>query len=292
MSAEQFKIVTAPSSIKIFPYCSPYDGIVVSHPSNLIWYQQSSSVWFTFRQLSTFDKLKHGVFSRRGGFSQPPYAECNVSFRLGNHKDTLKNHLKLRDNIGVKEIAHMQQIHGDTIEKVSLWHKYDTAPVADAMITESYDLGLMIKLADCQGIIIYDPVKHILGVVHSGWRGNVINIVSKAVNKMISSFDCNPSDIHAAFGPSLGPCCAEFRTWKDIFPKYFEQFMITDNYFDLWAVTCYQLINAGIRPEHIELAAICTKCNYSWFFSYRGEGETGRFAVIAFLIPIDNNLSC
>ena len=289
MSAEQFKIITAPSSIKIFPYRSPYNGIVVSPPSDLTWHMKSSFVWFTFQQLSTFEKLKHGVFSRRGGFSLPPYAECNVSFKLGNPKDTFKNHLALMDNIGVKGIAHMQQIHGDMIERISLWHKNNIVPVADAMITESYDLGLMIKLADCQGIIIYDPVKNILGVVHSGWRGNVVNLVAKTVNKMVLDFGCKPSDIHAAFGPSLGPCCAEFRSWKDIFPQYFEQFMIMDNYFDLWAITCYQLINAGVRPEHIELAAICTKCNYSWFFSYRGEGETGRFAVIAFLSPIGDN---
>ena len=292
MLAEKLKIITAPSSIKIFSYSSPYDGIVVSPPSDLIWYQRDNSVWFSFRQLSIFENFRHGVFSRVGGFSQTPYAECNVSFKLGNREDTLKNYLKIADNIGTKKIVHIQQVHGDTIENISLWPEAEIVPIADAMVTDLHDLGLMIKLADCQGIIIYDPVKHVLGMVHSGWRGNVINIVSKAIDKMVLDYDCNPSDMHTAFGPSLGPCCAEFKSWRDIFPEYFEQFMTVDNYFDLWAITCYQLINAGVKPEHIELAAICTKCNRSWFFSYRGEVETGRFGVIAFLNPLGYSSSC
>jgi copper oxidase (laccase) domain-containing protein len=61
--------------------------------------------------------------------------------------------------------------------------------------------------------------------------------------------------------------------------------MIRPDYFDLWEISRHQLMDAGIREDRIELAAVCTKCRTDLFFSYRGEGTTGRFATIVMLKP-------
>ena len=87
----------------------------------------------------------------------------------------------------------------------------------------------------------------------------------------------------AAIGPSLGPCCAEFVTYRDIFPEEFDRFMVDENHFDLWALSSWQLENAGMRPENIEVAGLCTRCRTDLFYSYRAEGNTGRFGTVAML---------
>ena len=88
---------------------------------------------------------------------------------------------------------------------------------ADAMITDVPGMGLMIKQADCQAVILFDPRKNVIANVHCGWRGNVKNILGRVVHLMEQRFHCKAEDLVAAIGPSLGPCCAEFITYRDIF---------------------------------------------------------------------------
>jgi copper oxidase (laccase) domain-containing protein len=101
---------------------------------------------------------------------------------------------------------------------------------------------------------------------------------------MEEEFGCRAGDMMAAIGPSLGPCCAEFINHEKIFPAEFVEFMIRNNYFDLWALSRRQLLGASLKSENIETAEICTKCRTDLFFSYRAEGVTGRFATVAMLM--------
>jgi hypothetical protein len=102
---------------------------------------------------------------------------------------------------------------------------------------------------------------------------------------MRTKFGCDPSQLRAAIGPSLGPCCAEFITYKEIFPESFRPFMIRDNYFNLWAISRSQLLESGLKEANIESADLCTRCRTDLFYSYRGEGKTGRFATVVMLKP-------
>jgi copper oxidase (laccase) domain-containing protein len=130
---------------------------------------------------------------------------------------------------------------------------------------------------------MYDPEMAVVAIVHCGWRGNTRNILGLVVDNMSSNFGCNPSEVIAAIGPSLGPCCAEFTSYRTIFPKEFEKYMVREHYFDLWEISRSQLLEAGLRDDRIEVSGICTKCNTDLFYSYRAEGTTGRFATVAML---------
>jgi hypothetical protein len=90
----------------------------------------------------------------------------------------------------------------------------------------------------------------------------------------------NPLDMVAAVGPSLGPCCAEYRDYKNLFPVEWNKYNTGNSRFDFWAITSDQLRDAGLPPERVEFARICTKCNSADFFSYRSETVTGRFASV------------
>ena len=160
---------------------------------------------------------------------------------------------------------------------------YQSVGESDAVITNIPRLGLLVKQADCQAVFLYDPINRVIASVHCGWRGQKLGLLGLVVQRMEAEFGCSAANMLAAIGPSLGPCCAEFITHKEIFPAEFTEFMIRDNYFDLWALSRRQLLDARLKSENIETAEICTRCRTDLFFSYRAEGVTGRFASVAML---------
>lgn|GEM_PF-47953 len=160
-----------------------------------------------------------------------------------------------------------------------------TPVTADAMITNLAGKALLVKQADCQAVILYDPIKKVISNVHCGWRGNAHGLLGRVIASMKEEFGCDPARMRAAIGPSLGPCCAEFVTHEEIFPESFRSFMTRDSHFDLRAISRFQLLEAGLQAAHIEAADCCTRCRTDLFFSYRGEGRTGRFATVVMLRP-------
>lgn len=242
--------------------------------------------YFQFPGLSSHPGLRHGVFTRLHGVSDPPFDTLNISYAVGDRPEQVKENIKkIRDVSQAEEVCYSNQAHGKGI--FVLDHNFSVrphaAPEADAMITNIPRIALLVAQADCQGTIIYDPKRNVVANVHCGWRGNVQDILGCVVIRMRDEFGCKESDLIAAIGPSLGPCCAEFVGYRDIFPETFEGFMVRENYFDFWALSRHQLQEVGLRPNNIEVAGICNRCRTDLFFSYRSEGKTGRFGTVAML---------
>lgn len=242
--------------------------------------------YYCFPGLSQHSSLCHRIFTRNGGLSSHPYKSLNISYSVGDDPSCVeKNMLAIKRNTGADRLVHMNQQHGKKV--ISIKEDDAAGPDrtcdADALITDIPSVAIMVKQADCQGIILFDPVKSVAAVVHSGWKGSVKNIIGETVKRMETDFSSNPENISAAIGPSLGPCCAEFRTYKEILPERFQDFMADTFHFDFWAISEMQLADAGLKKNNIEKAGICTKCNRDVFYSYRGEGATGRFATVALI---------
>jgi copper oxidase (laccase) domain-containing protein len=109
------------------------------------------------------------------------------------------------------------------------------------------------------------------------------------IGKMAEDFGCRPSDIHAGISPSLGPCCAEFINYRTEIPQSFWKYKDDAHRFNFWAITRDQLCGEGVSDRTIYSSGICTRCNPNLFFSYRGEGETGRFGAVAGLRSASGN---
>jgi polyphenol oxidase len=179
---------------------------------------------------------------------------------------------KLERSVGLRP-SFAIQIHSDQVIKIDQAPK--VRPQADGFMTNRKELAIGVKTADCLGVLLFDPVQNAIAAVHSGWRGAAQDIVAKAVYKMESEFDSKPSDLLAAIGPSIGPCCLEFTDPKKELPKVMHPF-VTKRYMDLWGYTVHRLAEAGVK--NIELKAECTKCHPDRYFSHRN-GDTGRMAV-------------
>ncbi|MBW2709629.1 MAG: peptidoglycan editing factor PgeF [Deltaproteobacteria bacterium] len=247
---------------------------------------QHRASYLQYQDLSQYHQLKHGTFTRHGGTSHSPYDSLNTSDAVGDsRKNVAENLMIIKQAMGARRILFTQQTHGTEVLIVDTetTETFGASWRADAMITNVSGVGLMIKQADCQAVILFDPAKNVIANVHCGWRGNVQNILERVVRTMAHHFDCRAEDLVAAIGPSLGPCCAEFITHRDIFPPNFEAFRVSENHFDLWRLSSHQLAMEGINPENITVSEICTRCHMDRFFSYRGEGVTGRFGTVVIL---------
>ena len=243
-----------------------------------------------FYQFELFEgcpELTHGIFTRDGGVSQAPQDGLNLAFMSGDTEENVRANQDLAAGVlGLERLAYAGQVHGDEALVVRLLDGYfprapgDMKKGYDALITPDAGVGLLVKLADCQGAIMYDPKTMALALVHSGWRGSVANILGKTVARLQTEFGVNPEDLLCGISPSLGPCCAEFVNYQEELP---EEFMVYRDgcHFDFWAVSRDQLTSAGLTDRHIEIAGLCTKCGGSDFYSYRRERTTGRFGLMA-----------
>jgi YfiH family protein len=249
---------------------------------------------FQFPALSALPGFFHGVFLRNAADGQGG----NVSFNLGMGDGTSEalvrsNRQKMVAFFGTGlRPVYGRQVHGKEVgifkrdgERLSR----DTADQlrldGDALITDMAGSALVILVADCQPVLIIDPVKHVVANVHSGWRGSIQNIIGETVGRMAVDFHSRPEDLVCGIGPSLGPCCAEFIHYKDELPQSFWKYRHSAFHFDFWQASRVQLTDAGVRRENIHISGLCTQCNPHLFFSYRGERPTGRFAAVVGIEP-------
>ena len=272
--------------------------------------QNNGVPFLEFRKISSFSGIRHGIFTRNSGTSIGPYRSLNVSFGVGDEdRNVIANRKIISQCINEKDLVFLNQVHGNrtiVFEKNRCSYTvFDTASVSDgeysenlpkpidnfhpeferrlegdAMVTNIPQKFLVIQVADCQSVLIYDPVQQVVANVHSGWRGSISNIIGQTLQVMEKSFGCRAHDIVAGVGPSLGPCCAEFVNYEKEIPKMYWKYRDNNNHFDFWAISCDQFSEAGIPTENVELSRLCTKCDSKRFFSYRKEGTTGRFAAL------------
>ncbi len=247
---------------------------------------------YEFPGLSAFSEIRHGIFTRKGGTSPPPFSSLNVSLDVGDNACLVeKNKTKVSAYFNKDELVFTHQVHGSD---VLVFKNADTdrpgpdkvVLEGDAMITDVPGKMLAIKAADCQPVFLFDPVQKVVANIHSGWRGSLQNIIKSTLNRMKSDFSCNPSNIIAGIGPSLGPCCGEFIHFKREIPEPYWKYKDERDHFDFWAISLDQLCAAGVPAENIHISRICTSCHTDLFFSYRKEGITGRFAAV---IGLKNN---
>ncbi|MFA5035224.1 MAG: peptidoglycan editing factor PgeF [Candidatus Margulisiibacteriota bacterium] len=210
-------------------------------------------------------------------------AAGNLSYYVGDDPaNVTANRQRLTKTLNLSNLTTAQQVHGSQLVIVTQGmggrgsHDHESAiPETDALITNLPDVCLMVQVADCVPILLYDPIKRVIAAVHAGWRGTVANIAGKTVGAMRQAFGSSPADIIAAIGPSIGACCFEVGEEVRLAAVKLPSSLLKDNHFDLWGANDYWLKEAGVNK--VETSRLCTSCNNDQFFSYRKSGgKTGR----------------
>jgi YfiH family protein len=197
-------------------------------------------------------------------------------------------------NIDSKELFLVKQVHGDRVFVLDDPQKsvdQVEQEEADALITHLTEKPIAVLTADCVPVILYDPEKHVVAVIHSGRKGTQSRIISKTISILSGSYGCHPKNVVMALGPAIGGCCYEvedpciipfrehFQGWKEFVTGNSQgRFML-----DLLKANEADGVEAGITKENIHRLGECTSCNNDRWFSYRKEGATGRIVSLAML---------
>ena len=263
--------------------------------------------YVSFNHFEQTALVSHCFMTRIGGVSEGDYSTLNPGLTTQDDtKKIAKNRAKISNLIGFKLSESIELEHGNKVHIIRKKEDNDGSIIADAVITNLKNEPLVILYADCVPVFILDPVTPAIALIHAGWRGTVLKIVTETVMAMQKEFNTNPSDCLAGIAPSIGKCCFEigedvakqfitaFEAWKDLEPylsnestnKHTDiQNINNKSYVDLWNINKRLLIQSGLLDSNISVSGLCTSCRKDLFFSYRRDKKiTGRMAAVLTLI--------
>jgi YfiH family protein len=169
------------------------------------------------------------------------------------------------DVIDQDAMASLDQIHSARILRTA---RVGRAGSADALVTNTLDLAISIRTADCLPILLTDSRNRAVAAVHAGWRGSAEQIVRRTIDEMRSEFDTSPKEIVAAIGPGIGKCCYE------VGEEVAREFGLgSAGKIDLAAINREQLMNSGVSASQIDTLDACTMCDAERWWSYRRDRE-------------------
>lgn len=252
-----------------------------------------NNIYF-FKNLLQYKDISHFISTREWE---------NLGFHVGDDPKKVLENRKIFSSslkIPLSNFVFANQVHGKNIAVITAKEKgkgsisqEDAIESTDGLITKEKNICLIILVADCVPILIFDPVKKVIAAVHAGRKGTSLQIAKEAVITFREKFKSNPKDLMAGLGPSIGPCHYEFST-PGVDQVQTQGISMKKNNkgnwsIDLWEENKKQLIESGVLAKNIEVSKICTYCNKNEFFSARGDGLTGRFAVGIVLKLKDEN---
>lgn len=235
--------------------------------------------------LDALDFIRHGFLSRVGGISEPPFSSLNFDTRDGDDIKNVEHNKTIAGRLfgfDASRVLTINQSHGNDaliIDKPVKDISGLSKTSADAIITNQYGIAIGILTADCVPILLADPVKKLVSVVHAGWRGTAKRIVQKTIETMVKHFGSGKKEIVAAIGPSIGQCCYKV---DEVVAKEFGDNGFINKEDDCWRLDLKkanlgQMVNSGILEKNISVEDFCTSCRNDLFFSYRADGKiTGR----------------
>ncbi len=266
------------------------------HAAGFYWRERQSVRALVCAALEQ-DGFTNAFSTRLGGVSPMPEAALNLA---GFNEDDAENIYENRRRFlqlfdGDWTLAGCWQMHSAEVRIVHDQREAEAKPgvlgddvYCDALVSNTPKILLGVKTADCVPVLLCDPKTGAFAAVHAGWRGTVASIIGRAITQLQSEYGTRAEDLRCAIGPAANTCC--YEVGSDVIERFKELFPQSDHLFtptsaghariDLQTANRGQLIAAGVSPERIHAAPLCTMDRNDLFFSYRREksirGRVGR----------------
>ncbi|MCU0431216.1 MAG: peptidoglycan editing factor PgeF [Cytophagaceae bacterium] len=237
-------------------------------------------------KLSEATGVRHFVSTKKGGYSQAPFASCNVSKLVGDEEQAvIQNREYLRDAIGAEHLVIPMQTHSDRFAWVNRTNALGSFPETDALLCKEEGIAIAVMSADCVPILFFDTQARMVAAVHAGWRGTCAGIVGKVLQAMWEA-GARPESTLAYIGPSISQ--KEYEVGPEVI-QAFQHFPAPERILEskptgkalcnLWEANLQIMLEHGIPGKNIEQSGICTASRTDLFYSARKEKpQTGRFA--------------
>jgi YfiH family protein len=227
-----------------------------------------------------FPDISAGQSTRHGGVSKPPYDTLNLGKSTDDDPaDVAENRRRYCAALGFtpEKMAWSKQVHGDQIRIVET---PGGSEGYDALITNVPGILLVVSVADCASILVYDHANRALAAIHAGWKGTAAQIVAKTLTLMADTYGTRGADCYAYLGACIDEC--SFEVGPEVAEQFSEPFKRWDAargkfMVDLKKANAAQLLDFGVPQTQIEISPYCTLLNPQDFFSHRHSGGiTGR----------------
>jgi copper oxidase (laccase) domain-containing protein len=206
------------------------------------------------------------------------------------HSEVMENRRRVLGSVGL-EIGkgHLVKVTYDTddycrysvaskkTQSLTLPSAYVT-PAADALMHDKPNEALILPLADCCGVVLYDERQHKFMVSHIGRHSAIQKGAQRSVDALVQQYGSERSDILAYLTPAAG---------KGNYPI-----------FDLdgrglHEVITEQLRAAGLQDGKIEVAQVDTTLDDRYFshseFLKGNRPMNGRQILFAATLPLDSS---
>ena len=218
-----------------------------------------------------------------------------------------ENFITLGHQLGIslENIVKSKQTHTDIVKIVTrenggdgILRPIDENYAYDGLITNEKNLLLCTVEADCVPVYFYDPVKEVIAMVHSGWKGTVKKISEITIQKMKAEFGCDPKNLLAAIGPHICKDC--YEVGGDVYAEFHQSFdqqelekiFLSKNQekylLNLEEAVKITLTKNGVLKNNISSAGVCTLHSqiggYS-FCSYRRTKSKTERMLTAIMMP-------
>lgn len=232
-------------------------------------------------------RVRTCITTRQGGISQPPWDSFNLGDHVGDAPEHVAaNRARLADELGCEPVW-LEQTHSRLAVKAQL----GTVQNADASWTDQPGIACTIMTADCLPVLFCDRAGSRVAAAHAGWRGLAGGVLEATIEALGT-----PADrLLVWLGPAIGPAAFEVGAEvRDVFlaenPGAAAAFVPSPRAGRFMA-DIYQL--ARLRLQTVGVAAVyggglCTVNDPLRFFSYRRDGQTGRFASLIWLDDATN----
>ena len=276
-------------------------GLEYKNKEHIFDEMEGAVPYLSFPMFRDTGLVTDGFSTRLGGVSEGCFSSLNLSFDRGDDRAAVaENFRRMGEALGVRceDMVLSQQTHTTNIRIVTdedrgkgITRERDYTDI-DGLITNVPGICLVTTYADCVPLYFLDPVKKVIALSHSGWRGTVGKIGKKTVELMHDKFGSDPADILAAVGPSVCQDCYEVSADViDCFKEVFDRSAWDELFYekpdgkyqlDLWKANEKIFLEAGIRKDHIAVTNVCTHCNSEILYSHRAMGDK-RGNLCAFL---------
>lgn len=239
-------------------------------------------------RLTKFDKIAQSLNIDKTKIILPKQTHTD-NIRIIEEKDIIdsNNNCTKKEDLDNKT-NYIKKDNLDNIDSNLVTNLFYKLRDIDGLITNVKCAILATTFADCTPLFFYDPIKNVIGNIHSGWPGTTKKIGAKAIDMLVKQMGCNPKNILCFIGPHIRKECFLVNDdVKEIFEKTFTD--ICKNYnvieetnmhnekgkqyrIDTTLINKIMLKEKGILEENIFDCNLCTVCNKDMFHSRRAEG--------------------
>lgn len=253
-------------------------------------------MYYSFPSFDAVPFVRHGFSTRLGGVSTGIWESMNLSFTRGDDETLVRENFErfcravgvdCRDGVISAQEHHTEVYNATAADRGRGITRPRGYTDIDGLLTDEPDVVLITQYADCVPLFFADPVKRVVGTAHAGWRGTAAGMGAVMVERMVSDYGCRREDILAGVGPSIGPCC--FEVDEPVREAFAASISFADvctkpmgngkSFIDLWEINRRTIEEAGVKPDHITVTDLCTRCHPDVLWSHRAtNGQRGSLA--------------